>query len=162
MSDLPLGRPLRRVTYHNLPNMWWARVPGLHVIDYGLDLDLDGETWGIDWLEPQGALHVARHSVLDHLRSGLESVDVTSVHPWSDAAGDVITAVDTSGPSLIRVSWQRAAPIVLVAGNYIDPIEQILVNGDSLIVLVDPSFTERLEWAGPWSEPRWSDGSKVS
>ena len=76
--------------------------------------------------------------------------------------GDVITAVDTSGPSLMRVSWQRAAPIVLVAGNYIDPIEQILVNGDSLMVLVDPSLTNRLAWAGPRSEPRWSDGSKVS
>lgn len=49
VSSIPLGRAVRAVAYYTLPNAAWDRRAGSHDVDYGLDLDLDGETYGMIW-----------------------------------------------------------------------------------------------------------------
>lgn len=49
MSEIALGRSVQRITYYTLPDAAWDRRAGLHDIDLGLDLDLEGEIYGVRW-----------------------------------------------------------------------------------------------------------------
>lgn len=58
MTSIPPDRTVRAIAYYTLSNAAWDRRAGLHDLDYGLELDLEGETWGLIWGQRTGALEV--------------------------------------------------------------------------------------------------------
>ena len=56
MREPIVGQTVRRVVYYNLPNAAWDRFAGLHVTDFGLDLEFDDSILGVTWDVPTQAI----------------------------------------------------------------------------------------------------------
>ena len=97
MSDVPLDRPLRGVRYYTLQNAAWDRHPGLHDLDFGFELDFEGEVCGFTWERGALTLRVSPGPLRDLLPYA-DSIDPSSITPWDELVGSPLRAASTDGP----------------------------------------------------------------
>ena len=82
-----VGRQLTRAAYISLPDTWFDRVDGVHVVDYGLELEFGDRTLRVDaWLVGRYELVLERDPEIE-LASNGEVTDVSSMEPWRRVIG---------------------------------------------------------------------------
>ncbi len=143
VSNVPLGRAVRAVTYYTLSNAAWDRRAGVHDVDNGLDIDLEGETFGMIWGLHTYTLEILPRSLETDLPEA-ERVDVSSRSPWSDVIGSTLVEVTFESACVLRIVPESHPPIWIVAGNYVDDPDAILEGGDSILVIHDVEVHRRL------------------
>jgi hypothetical protein len=149
------GQALRRVAYFNLPNADWPRTPGMHRLDFGLDLEFDRQVVGITWSVGQHLVSITPGS----LRSGLpdaDELDASTIEPWHRVVGHLATAVvdrvdgpnvatiGTRDPWSIQLVFERAPTIWIAAATILEPEGIVIKGGDELIVVWDREVATRL------------------
>lgn len=136
MSEVPLDRPLRGVRYYTLQDAAWDRHPGLHDLDFGLELDFEGEVCGFTWAQGDLTLRVSPGSMRDLLPFA-DSIDASLIAPWAALIGSQLRAAVRDGPCRLRLLPETGGPISVVTGNHLDELAELLVCGDSLLVVFD-------------------------
>ena len=136
MTKIAAGRGIRSVTYFTLPDAAWNRRPGLHDLDYGLDLDLDGEVRGVIWGQRDGTLDIVDGSLREQVPLA-DYFDVSSITPWDHVVGSPLVEVRALGLSVLRLTAKGGQRIWMVAGNYVDDSDEVRVCGDSVLIVHD-------------------------
>jgi hypothetical protein len=148
MNPFPPGRSIRGVTYFNLPNAAWDRRQGLHSLDFGMDLDFDGDLWRVSWIGPEtgrdDVLNIELGSLRDRLRSEVETVDASSFAPWADTIGTSISRIERDGACILRLWAGTSDPIVIVAGTYLDDTDIVLTHGSEVLVVLDEGLVRNI------------------
>lgn len=139
MGLIPVGRMVTAVAYYTLADPAWEQRPGLHDLDFGLDLELGGDVVGIVWA---GTLEVVQGSLRTHVPTALRS-DVSSVEPWGDIVGSRLITISDLGTSILRLRAESGRQIWLVAGNYLPAEDGVIVGGDSVLVIHDNDAARR-------------------
>jgi hypothetical protein len=116
MSDIPLHRRLRGVRYYTLPDAAWDRHPGLHDLDFGFELDFDGEVRGFTWAQGDSTLRVSPGSMRDLLPFA-DSIDASSIAPWAALIGSPLRAAMSDGPCRLRLLLETGDPIWVITGK---------------------------------------------
>ncbi len=143
MNGIPTGGRLGSVTYVNLHDAAWDRRLGLHALDFGLDLVVDGETWGLVWAQRTETLDVQPRSVREEIPTA-EPTDVSKIEPWTNLIGDRISVVDAATPCVLRLVGESGTQVWVLSGNYLDELDRIVVCGDSVLVVFDETLVRSL------------------
>lgn len=136
MAMIPLGLKVERVVYFTLPNAAWDRQPGLHDLDFGLDVTLGDGVVGIVWHQRSERLDIVDGSLRGLLPTA-EAMGVSSLPPWEAMIGTRLVEAEFNGPSVLRLAAEGGRPIWVVSGNYLDEMDCLLVSGDSVLVVYD-------------------------
>lgn len=88
---LPIG-VLSKVDYYVMRNARWrAARKGLHILDYGLDIRLDGRTYSAAWrvASPSGGLEVQAGSLASVVEAP-SVINASSVEPWRSVVSQMM------------------------------------------------------------------------
>lgn len=155
MLEQALGIALTRVDYWNLADAAWEITPGMHRLDFGVDLTFGPVTVGVTWSSPGQRLDVQPLSIGPSLSDAVD-VDVSGTYPWSRIVGRPLHAVvgrHAEGPSnevggpfrwAVACRFEESATVWLAAANYLDPPGVLLPFGDELIVIHDLAVANQL------------------
>lgn len=145
---LPTGRPLRAVTYYNLPNTNWQLRPGLHVVDFGLDVMLDGEVWMVTWAAVGGgrewALNVERGTMAARLGPEIETEDASMIPPWVGVLGRPLEVVERLNSCVIRLDFGAAGRVLLASGSDVPEYDVTRIFGPNVLIPADERLVEEL------------------
>jgi hypothetical protein len=145
---LPTGRPLRAVTYYNLPNTNWQLRPGLHVVDFGLDLELDGEVWMVTWAGVgrgrEWALNDERGTMAARLGPETETEDASTIAPWVGVLGKPVEVVERLNSCVIRLGFGAAGRVLLASGWHEAEADVTGIFGPNVLVPSDERLVQEL------------------
>lgn len=134
---------LQRVTYYNLAGALWDRLPGIHMLDLGLDLEFAHSRRYFIWDQADQSLLSGRGSALDLLHN-VESLDVTKRPEWCGMIGDQVSIETREAQSVATLSVGGDIRAWIAAAWY-DPENGILVpRSDSVAVVFDPALASAL------------------
>jgi hypothetical protein len=136
---------LQSVTYYNLPDAAWDRVSGLHSVDFGIDVVVDGQVWSMSWAGDRGDwfLNVQPESLAGRLRSEIETVHASALAPWAEVIGEPVRIEQIHG-CLARILAAGLSPIVVASGAFVDPLDTALLFGPNVLVAADPRWAATL------------------
>lgn len=154
MGPSLVGRTLKGVRYFNLPHADWTRTPGMHRLDFGLDLEFDDEVVGTSWSR-HGGLQITQGSLRAELVAATEQ-DASTIMPWQRAINREITAASANdgeprqstnldhGHWSLQLEFESEAAIWLVAATFVETVGVLMEGGDELIVIWDGDTASRL------------------
>lgn len=156
MTEQAIGKALTRVVYFSLAGAAWGLTPGMHRLDFGIDLTFEDVIVGVTWSSPGQRLDVRPSSIRPSLLHAAET-NVTGMFPWRDMAGrplgdvtsvyseETASEVGRTARWAISCRFEGSVTIWLAAANYLEPPGVLLPFGDELIVIHDPTVAK---WLG--------------
>lgn len=139
--DRVLGRALRGVAYHMVPDIDWNVSVPLHVVDYGVELDFEGEYVSFVWEDGSHQLLAINASLV----GGYPSSERTSIvsGPWDDLIGRRLVSVQFgSGVSpcepehqwVAQLEFEPDARVWVAAASYFDGGNFVIPCSDEIVV----------------------------
>lgn len=140
--------------YFNLADAYWDRTPGMHRLDFGLDLEFGDVVVGVTWGVPGHNLDIGLRSLAAGLLDPV-TLDATSLAPWRDVVGREVGDFIEGAPNFewgdggrpcrwsAAIEFRGASTVWFAAVNY-EPDDYLVPCGDELVVTADAQVAARL------------------
>lgn len=143
--DGVLGRALKGVAHYMVPTVHWEVSVPLHIVDYGVELNFDGEYLSLVWEDGSHKLLVLGAS----LEGGYPSPERSSVvaSPWDELIGRrLVSGRFGSGESpcgpehhwVAQLEFERDASVWIAAASYFEGGNLLIPCSDEVVVAWSP------------------------
>lgn len=127
--DNVLGRALTNVAYYMVPNVDWKVSVPLHIVDYGVELDFEGESVSFVWEDGSHRLLTINEPLEGRYPSSERSSIVSC--PWDDVIG---LPEQQEHQWVGQLEFEREARVWVAAASYFDGENFLIPCSDEIVV----------------------------